>query len=59
MTKTRCDAWFCKRCHAYNKKKIFSANLPSGQIYHSNETCCGCGVTERVEVKTDYWGAQP
>ena len=59
MSKTRCDAWFCRKCHAYHEKKIFSANLPSGKIYNSHETCNECGNSQQVEVKTDYWGAEP
>jgi len=57
MTKIQCDAWFCKRCHGYNSKKIFSANLSSGQTYFSNETCKNCGVKQKVKVKTDFWNS--
>ena len=59
MDTIQCDAWFCHKCHGYNKKKIFSANLPSGKIYKSNETCKNCNNTQMVEVRTDYWGAFP
>ena len=57
MVRTACDAWFCRKCHAYNKKKVFSANLPSGELYYSNEICKNCYNIERVQVRTDYWGA--
>jgi len=50
------NAWFCDKCHGYNKMKKIPVPMKSGSVFKSREKCYNCGKVQSCEVKVDYWG---
>lgn len=55
MNRVVVNAWFCDKCHGYNKMKEIPVPMKSGTIFNSREECRRCGKVQHCEVKVDYW----
>ena len=56
MNKAVVIAWFCDKCHGYNKMKTVPVPMKSGSEFQSREVCYRCGKVQQCDVRVDYWG---
>lgn len=56
MNRVIVNAWFCRKCHAYNQMKKIPVPMKSGSMFKARTLCYACYNVEQVEVMVDYWG---